>query len=274
VASDERASPATGNGESVAVRPLRLATYNIHKFVGNDGRRDPQRIVQVLHELDADILCIQEFDARRTRGTLLSLNDIENELGVTALVHPTREGRRGYHGNLILTKFPAHAVERHDIGRGADEFEKRGLMVADLQVQGTHIRIANTHLALWPPARLRQATRLTGQLTAPDDGILVLAGDLNEWLPIGGCRPLFLGAWGAHPAPATFPATRPVVAFDQVWVAPRRCLARLEVHRSPLARVASDHLPLKADLEVAAAVGANARPTMQDPWAGLTIPAA
>ena len=87
-------------------------------------------------------------------------------------------------------------------------------------------------------------------------------------------RSLFLGAWGAHPAPATFPAARPVVAFDQVWVAPRRCLARLEVHRSPLARVASDHLPLKADLEVGAAAGATARATMQDPWAGLTIPAA
>ncbi len=187
VVSDER--PAGGGGEGVgAQRPLRLATYYIHKFVGNDGRRDTHRIVQVMRELDADILCVQEFDARRTRGTLLSLKDLENELGVTALVHPTREGRRGYHGNLILTKFPAHAVERHDIGRGADEFEQRGLMVADLHVQGTHIRVANTHLALWPPARLRQAMRLTGLLTAPEDGLLILAGDLNEWLPMGGTR--------------------------------------------------------------------------------------
>ena len=271
IGSDDSSSRGA-RGEDAATRPLRLATYNIHKFVGNDGRRDPSRIVQVLHEIDADIVCIQEFDARQSRGTILTLTDLENELGATALVHPTREGRRGYHGNLILTKFPAHAVERHDIGRGAAEFEERGLMVADMHVQGVPIRVACTHLALWPPARVRQAMRLTGQLATPEDGLLILAGDLNEWLPIGGCRPLFLGAWGAHPAPATFPATRPVVAFDQVWVAPRRCLAHLEVHRSALARVASDHLPLVATLEIGAAVGADA---IAEQWLpSLSVPAA
>lgn len=256
--SQGESRPRVAGGEQLGSPPqsLRLATYNIHKFVGTDGRRSPGRILNVLRELDADVLCIQEFDSRRRRGTLITLAELESDVGAHALVHPTREVRRGYHGNLILTRFPATAVERHDIGRGAAEIEARGLMVADFTVDGQAIRVANTHLALWPPARRRQASRIASQLAAPKDGMLVVAGDLNEWLPVGGSRPLFLDAWGAHPAPATFPAYRPVVAFDQVWVTPRRCLVRLEVHRSALARVASDHLPLKASLDFAAAMAA------------------
>ncbi len=250
----------------LARRPLRLATYNIHKFVGNDGRRDPERILNVLRELDADILCIQEYDARKTAGLLLSLKDLESEIGCTAHVHPTREVRHGYHGNLILTRINAHTVERHDIGRGAAEFEKRGMMVADFDVDGLPLRVCNTHLALWPAARKRQAVRIN-QLAAPDAGMMVLAGDLNEWLPIGGSRPLFMGRWGAHPSPPTFPATRPVIGFDQVWVTPRRCLVRLEVHMSPLARMASDHLPVKATLDFAAGAAVAVREPAWEPAA-------
>lgn len=252
--AEQPARRVGGTGETeVLKRPLRLATYNIHKFVGNDGRRDPGRILSVLREIDADVLCIQEFDARKVEGCSFSVSDLESELGATAHIHPTRSGRRGYHGNLILTKLTAKAVERHDIGRGADEFEKRGMMVADFEIDGLPIRVANTHLALWPAARKRQAERLTSQLCAPKDGMLVLAGDLNEWLPVGCSHSLFMGAWGAHPNPPTFPATRPVIGFDRIWVAPRKCLTRLEVHQSPLARMASDHLPVKATLDFAVA---------------------
>jgi endonuclease/exonuclease/phosphatase family metal-dependent hydrolase len=256
---------AAGTAETeVPQRPLRVATYNIHKFVGNDGRRDPHRTLSVLREVDADILCIQEFDARKVRGCWFSVADLESELGATALVHPTRSGRRGYHGNLILTRFAARAVERHDIGRGADEFERRGMMVADFDIDGLPIRVANTHLALWPAARKRQAELLTRHLCAPSDGMLVLAGDLNEWLPMGCSHTHFHDAWGAHPNPPTFPAQRPVIGFDRIWVAPRRCLVRLEVHQSPLARMASDHLPVKATLDFAAA--AAVRPHPVEAW--------
>lgn len=266
---------AGGTGETeVLQRPLRLATYNIHKFVGNDGRRDPGRILSVLRELDSDILCIQEFDARKVHGCWFSVSDLESELGATAHIHPTRSGRRGYHGNVILTRFSAKAVELHDIGRGADEFEQRGMMVADFDIDGMSVRVANTHLALWPFARKRQAERLTRHLCAPEDGMLVLAGDLNEWLPKGCSHTHFHDAWGAHPNPPTFPATRPVIGFDRVWVAPRKCLTRLEVHNTPLARMASDHLPVKATLDFVVAA-APARAANDAGWTAqpLAVPA-
>ena len=94
--------------------------------------------------------------------------------------------------------------------------------------------------------------------------MMVLAGDLNEWLPVGCSHTLFHDSWGAHPNPPTFPATRPVLGFDRVWVAPRRCLVRLEVHQTPLARMASDHLPLKATLDFAAAT--VPAPVVQPVW--------
>ena len=240
-----------GPGRAGAARPMTVAvaTYNVHKFIGSDGRRDPARTFAVLRELDADIVAVQEFDARARRGRVaVAVADLQNETGYEALVHPTRRGRRGYHGNLILTRFPARGVERHDIG--ATEIEPRGLMVADLDAPGGTIRVAVTHLALWPPARARQVRLLATELSPPDEGLLVLAGDLNDWRPNGRGRDRLTERYGAHPTPPTFPSLRPVFGIDQIWVTPRRCLVRLAVHASRRARVASDHLPVRAVLDL------------------------
>ncbi len=226
-----------------------VATYNIHKFVGRDGRRDPERIFAVLRELDADVIGVQEFDSRKPRrGEAVSVADMERETGYEAHVHPTRHNRGGYHGNLILTRHDARDVRRHDIG--ASELEPRGMMVADFDVEGRTLRVAVTHLALWPPARVRQAAHLVRQLSAPGNGPMVLMGDFNEWLPIGGAREVFAQEYGAHPTPATFPSIRPVLGFDQMWAAPRGSLMNLNVHRSNLANRASDHLPVKANVDL------------------------
>ena len=226
-----------------------IATYNIHKFVGLDGRRDPDRTFAVLRELDADVIGIQEFDSRRPRrGEAVSIADLEQETGYVAHAHPTRHSRGGYHGNLILTRHPARALSRHDIG--ATEIEPRGLMVADFPLAGRTLRIAVTHLALWPPARMRQAARLVRQLRAPSDGTMVLMGDINEWLPLGGARGVFAQEYGPHPTPPTFPSIRPLLGFDQIWAAPRESLVALDVHRSALAERASDHLPVRARVDL------------------------
>ena len=251
-----------------AERPtVRLATYNIHKFAGIDGRRDPARTFAVIRELDADVVALQEFDSRTSRrGAAVTVADLEAETGYAALVHATRSSRRGgYRGNIILTRFPTGEVERHDIG----ELEPRGLMVADLDVHGTKVRVAVTHLALWPAARLRQAARLASELSPPKDGMLVLAGDLNEWRRAGRSRAVLARCYGAHPMLPTFPALRPFVALDQVWVRPRSALAAMEVHRSRLAREASDHLPVKATLKLPDAIDLVATKFDGDDWGAV-----
>lgn len=241
-----RSAPTVAPALLPAPTGLRLATYNIHKFIGLDGRRDPARTFSVINELGADVVAVQEFDSRKHRGSAaVTVADLESETGMTALVHATRESKRGgYRGNVILTRFPAGDVQRHSIG----EVEPRGVMVADLDVGGITVRVAVTHLALWPAARLRQAARLASELSPPRNGMLVLAGDLNEWRRGGKIREVLAKCYGAHPSPPTFPAAMPIVGLDQVWVTPRSSLTALEVHASDLAREASDHLPVKVVL--------------------------
>ena len=109
------------------------------------------------------------------------------------------------------------------------------------------LRLIATHLGLRPYERRLQMRRLLAQ---PNDAVTVLLGDLNEWFLWG--RPLrwLRSRYGATPAPATYPSAWPVLALDGIWVSPHRMLRELKVHASPLARVASDHLPLRAEISL------------------------
>jgi endonuclease/exonuclease/phosphatase family metal-dependent hydrolase len=88
----------------------------------------------------------------------------------------------------------------------------------------------------------------------------MLLGDLNEWLPLG--RPLrWLHAYfGRPPAVRSFPALLPLMALDRIWVRPRRHLLSVQAHRSPASRVASDHLPVTAEISFERARAATAAP--------------
>ena len=46
---------------------MRIVSYNIRKAVGLDRRRDPERILAILREVDADIVVLQEADRRLGR---------------------------------------------------------------------------------------------------------------------------------------------------------------------------------------------------------------
>ena len=227
---------------------LSAATYNIHKCVGRDGHHRPERTFAVLRELDADVLGIQEFDSRpRRRRGPITVGAFEEALGDQALAQPTMTAGGGFHGNLLLTRLPILASR--EIRFGSTGFERRGALLADLEVAGGPVRVVVTHLGLLPGIRRRQAARLVAEMAADDDRPLVLLGDLNEWLPRGGC----LGILGRHfpqmSCEPTWPAARPLIAYDRVGAGGGA--ARLEAARvpaSPLALEASDHLPLRAEV--------------------------
>jgi endonuclease/exonuclease/phosphatase family metal-dependent hydrolase len=113
------------------------------------------------------------------------------------------------------------------------------------------LRVLATHLGLRPRERRQQVRKLLAAVESELSHPTILMGDLNEWYLWG--RPL---RWlHAHfqekpSAPPTFPARRPVFALDRIWISPAGCLRRLQSHASPLARVASDHLPLTAEVVV------------------------
>jgi len=224
---------------------LVIATYNVHRCIGRDGRFDPERTLGVLRELDADAIALQELQWQPADALHL-LQEFALKLGYVALAGPTLLQTGGHYGNALLTRLAVHGTETLDLsvpGR-----EPRGALSALLETGDGPLRLIATHLGLRPYERRRQMRRLLA-LVRETESATVLLGDLNEWFLWG--RPLrWLHAHFGHtPAPSTFPAWRPLLALDRIWVEPRSLLRELRPHRSPLARDASDHLPLRAVLE-------------------------
>lgn len=226
---------------------LSVATYNIHKCVGRDGRHRPERTFEVMRELDADVIGVQEFDnrPRRRRGPI-AVADFEAALGYQALAQPTMSVGERFHGNLLLTRLPI--LDSRSIELKFGLYEPRGALVGDLEVAGRAVRVAVTHLGLWPTVRWRQSVRLLERLEAAPGTPLILLGDFNEWLPFGGCHRVLRSRFGTGSTGATWPSSRPFVAYDRIWVEPARCLVEARVHGSALARTASDHLAVRAEI--------------------------
>jgi len=221
-----------------------VATYNVHRCIGMDGRHDAGRIRAVLREINADVVALQEIEWR-AQDALHTLNQLSRDAGYDTIAGPTLLRGDGHYGNALLTRLAPRQVSRADLsvpGR-----EARGAIDAVLETGCGPLRILATHLGLRAGERRAQMSRLLGSL----DGTVptVLMGDLNEWFLWG--RPLrWLRAhFGTAPAPATFPSRRPIFALDRIWVEPRGMLREIQVHRSALARVASDHLPLVGVLD-------------------------
>jgi endonuclease/exonuclease/phosphatase family metal-dependent hydrolase len=227
------------------VARLTLATYNIHRCYGADGRFEPERVARVLRELTADVVALQEVETF-DEGGLDLLADLGWETGLTAIPGPTlaREGAR--YGNALMTRLAPLEVTHIDLS--VQGREPRGAIDARLDAGERVLRVCATHLGLKPVERRAQIKRLLASLVDDRSAVDVLMGDLNEWFLWG--RPLrwLRRFFEATPAHATFPARWPVFALDRVWVRPRHLLQRLDAHRSPMARIASDHLPLRAEL--------------------------
>ena len=229
---------------------ISLVSYNIHGCIGRDGRYDSGRILEVLRELEADVIALQEVETLRAGSDLLSY--LAQGTGTTAHAGPTLSLGEGHFGNALLTRFPITYVQHVDLTY--HRREPRAAIGADLDCgHGVKLRAVATHLGLGPRERRFQVRRLLKLFRTPRDWPAVLMGDLNEWLLWG--RPLrWLHAYfDRSPALPTFPARLPLFALDRILVHPHGGLANVSVHVSRTARIASDHLPLKAQLRFATA---------------------
>lgn len=229
---------------------MRASSYNIHQCVGKGGRFDPDRVARVIGELDSSIVGLQEVGPGSVPESGMSQMDhLAEATGLRAIPGPTMLKKDGYYGNVLLTSFKVVEVRHHDLsvtGR-----EPRGAIDAVLDLGGAHLRVVVTHLGLRISERRRQVERLLQVLDGGDNGrpVLLLA-DINEWIP--GSKSLrSLDDWfGRAPAPGTFPSGFPSLPLDRIWVRPRESIFNLRVHNSLLARRASDHLPVKAAIDV------------------------
>jgi len=234
---------------------LQLASYNVHKGVGTDMRRDPGRTIAVLREIGADIVALQEVDRRfGDRAGVLDLDRLKEETGLVPVTLSDRLGLRaaGWHGNLLLIRgAEVEAAEPVTL----PGLEPRGAILADLRVAGQPLRIIAAHLGLMRQSRLVQARRLADEIGGSDDRPTILMGDFNEWRLGADCglMPLRRGLRAVKRSAATvasFPAHYPILPLDRIIGCRQSSLGQVALHDSPLARRASDHLPITARLRL------------------------
>lgn len=234
------------DGQAPGALLLRVATWNIHSGIGRDRRYDPERIIAVLHELDADVIALQEVASLADHGEFLP--QLRAELGFEIVTGPTRARAGDDYGNALLSRYPITDMSRLDLT--VHVHEPRGAIDATLAIGNRVVRVLSTHLGLRPYERRQQVRRVLGMIDTDDPAPVVLMGDLNEWFLWGRALRWLHADFHARPAPATFPSRCPVFALDRIWIRPAKYLRRIAPHASARARVASDHLPLVADIEL------------------------
>lgn len=234
---------------------LLVGSYNVHKGVGTDLRRDPERIIEVIREIGGDIVALQEVDRRfGDRKGVLDLDALAEATGLAPVSVEGRLGRfaHGWHGNLLLFR----DAEVEDVRAiTLPGLEPRGAIVADLRIAGVPLRVIAVHMGLLHKSRLLQARRLAEEIEGSAGRPTLVMGDMNEWRLGTGCSlmPLRKGLRSVKRSALTvpsFPARMPVLPLDRIIACHRAELTDLVPHDTPLARQASDHLPIKARLRL------------------------
>ena len=238
---------------------FRVVSWNIHKGIGGADRRYRiDRIVELLQSLSPDVALLQEVSEDMPRSHFHDQpSALAEALGMPHLAFgPEHRFRMGGYGNAILSKWPLTDASRIDLTIGTRK--KRGAMTARAHVQaGHHTRslvLVNMHLGLAGSERGQQLERFLAshpfahlQKKTP----IVLAGDLNDvWGSLG---PRYLQPAGFARSGTlinTFPAYLPIRPLDGIFVRGDLRARHTSVPRSKLAKQASDHLPLIADLEL------------------------
>jgi endonuclease/exonuclease/phosphatase family metal-dependent hydrolase len=243
---------------------IRIMTYNVHGCRGRDRQWSPQRIADVIASAKPDIVALQELDVGRARsGGVDQAELIAAALGMRAQFFPAMKVMEELYGDAILTACPSRLVKTGALPglprlRG---FEPRGAIWAAVSIGGSELQVINTHLGLIAHERQKQIDCLLS----------------DEWLGHAGCRDpvMLVGDFNTQPRSriyhrltarlqdahrsrnkhfqGTFPARFPALRIDYAFVGPGIHVTRVDTVRSPLARIASDHLPLVVEFELESA---------------------
>lgn len=225
---------------------LKVASYNMRKAVGTDRLRKPDRVLDVLAEIDADVVALQEADRRFGAREAALPAEL---LGRTAYAHVPLSPRShglGWHGNAILVKRAVEVIEYQHLD--LPTIEPRGAVLVELRVGDLPLRVVGMHLDLSGLQRRRQARTIVAAIGRRTPMATVLMGDLNEWSLHGGCLREFADGYRCAPTGPSFHARRPVARLDRILVNGALQISASGVHRSSKAQQASDHLPIWARL--------------------------
>ena len=236
----------------------RIMTYNVHRCVGVDGKLDVRRVADVIAESQPDIVALQELDVRRarTRG-IDQAHAIAELLDMRFHFHAALKVEEELYGDALLTAYPERLIKAGPLpGLPAlPKLEPRGAVWAELEVDGRPLNVVTTHFGLLAREQAAQADALMGHrwLGARehlDDFILL--GDFNATSGSAAHRRLTARLQDAQmQLPGrnlpTYPSLFPMLRIDHVFVGADVQVAAVEVPATPLAKAASDHLPLVVD---------------------------
>jgi len=227
--------------------------------MGSDGRVDPGRIAAVIARYEPDVIALQELDIGHARtGHLDQPQTLAEALGMHYHFHPAIEEVHERYGDAILSRYPLELMHAAALP-GPPRCERRGALWVRLACRGRTVHVLNTHLGLARGERLAQAAALTGArwlghhaCAAPR----LFCGDFNAWPGTRAYQRLRRVlhdaqerrrlAWRRN----TFPARCPVVCIDHVFHSPDLIVRSVAVPRTPLTRIASDHLPIVVDFDL------------------------
>jgi endonuclease/exonuclease/phosphatase family metal-dependent hydrolase len=227
---------------------IRVASYNMRKAIGTDRRRRPERTLEVLCELDADVIALQEADRRfGTRASAIPLHMIEEHSDYKPVAFDARDGSLGWHGNALLVRKDVDVLRKELLH--LPSLEPRGAVMADICLNGEELRVVGMHLDLSGLWRRQQAHFILHHLQGRETQMpAVLMGDLNEWSVRGGCLRDFAHHLSFADCGRSFHVRRPVARLDRIMVTPGLGIDECGVHHSATARKASDHYPVWAKL--------------------------
>jgi endonuclease/exonuclease/phosphatase family metal-dependent hydrolase len=240
------------------IERIRVVTYNVHRCRGLDRRVCPERIVEVLREIDADIVALQEVvsteggDPEEDQAAYISC-----ALGMRFFMGRNRRLKRGFLGNLILSRHPLRAACNYNISTKGRE--RRGCLRVDLEVAGAvPLHVFNAHLGTAYLERRRQVRMLLTSEILNNGGLQgarVVLGDFNEWTR--GLATRLLSAQFSSVdiqkhlrRSRTYPGILPLLHLDHIYFDPILTVESLSLHKRRAALIASDHLPLVADFRM------------------------
>ena len=254
----------------VAPRPrdfLRIMTYNVHSCIGMDGRISPRRIARVIAMYDPDIVALQELNVDCPKSMHIDQAvAIAGELNMHSEFHPVKQIEDGHFGNAIFSRYPTRLLDASQLATNHKQLrpriepldQSRGVMEVEIDFEGHVFSLVNTHLGLTPEERKVQVADLLGPPRFTESRRpMILCGDFNATRKQHAHRALNQVMHDVEieleqrRTAKTFPGKFPTLRIDHIFVDPLVKVRDVMVPNNHLTRVASDHLPLIADIDLA-----------------------
>lgn len=241
---------------------LRVMTYNVHSCIGMDGNLSPERIARVINQYAPDVILLQELDVGRNRTDGVDqAQHIADILAMDFHFHPAMHYAEEQYGNAILTHLPMRIVKTGILPRLKQKTssEYRGALWVAIEVDGKEIQLINTHLGLKRRERMKQVEMLLGTEWLAN-GLcsepVILGGDFNALPASKVCKKLnnYLhdaqSTMKGHIPVGTFYRKFPKVCIDHIYLSTNIDVLNIQVPRTKMVQMASDHLPLIVDLSI------------------------